>query len=171
MRFECEDVNKNGKTALIGAVEITLAEIVQNGTLLGLEKPLVNGKEKKNGSLVLVASEKQKAKNNVIMDIQPKGLPNLANFLKCTYSTTYYLEIYKGQKGQNAKIYESEWFVGDISKRLDIITLTDSLLCNCNKECPITFKFISRNHFEMVNTEIASLTTNLNRLSLLEIGA
>lgn len=80
------------------------------------------------------------------------------------FSTTYFLEIFRGLPGSNAKIYESEWFVNELNHKFEPIELTDAQLCGADHFSPIEFKMVSRNQYKMLNTEVCSLTTNLNAL-------
>lgn len=83
----------------------------------------------------------------------------------CQYSSTYFLEIYKGPRNQNAKIYESEWNVDEVSKHYNI-NISDAHFCDTNPDMPIEFKFINRNQYMMINTEVAFLMTTLGDLKL-----
>ena len=55
------------------------------------------------------------------------------------------MEIYKGVRGNNAKVYESEWFTNDPNHIFNPIEITDGHLCNGNPELEIEIKFINRN--------------------------
>ncbi len=70
------------------------------------------------------------------------------------------MEIYRGPRGNNAKIYESEWFVNNPDHQFDPIELTDAFLYELDPFMPIEFKFINRNQFQMINTEVCYLETN-----------
>lgn len=80
------------------------------------------------------------------------------------FATTYYMEIYRGVRGNNVKIYESEWFTNEPNHRLAPIHLSDAQLCGNDPTSPIEFKFINRNQFKMTNTEIAYFTTTFKDL-------
>lgn len=69
------------------------------------------------------------------------------------------MEIYKGVRGNNAKVYESEWFTNDPNHIFNPIEITDGHLCNGNPEMEIEIKFINRNQFKMENKEICYIST------------
>ena len=77
------------------------------------------------------------------------------------FVTTYFMEIWRGQRGQNVKVYESEWFTNDPNHQFNQIEITDAALCGTDFSSPIEFKLISRNQFKMVNTEVCYATTSL----------
>jgi hypothetical protein len=54
------------------------------------------------------------------------------------------MEIYRGGRGKNVKIYESPYFVDDPDARFEI-ELSDSQLCGTDPTANIEFKLISRN--------------------------
>ncbi len=113
------------------------------------------------GSLRLLCDEKTKASQKVVLDFQAKGMPSCNNVWACQFSSTYFLEIYRGPRGNNAKIYESTWYVDDENHHFKNVELTDAQLCGCDESCPIEFKFINRNQYHMLNTEVAYLVTTL----------
>jgi hypothetical protein len=55
------------------------------------------------------------------------------------------MEIYRGNKGNDAKIYESEYFVNDPNHEFESIYITDGRLCGGDPNLNITIKFICRN--------------------------
>lgn len=107
-----------------------------------------------NGSLTLLVHETVKSQNKISLNLQALKLPARGSMWEMNFSTTYYLEIYRGQRGNNAKIYESEWFTNDPNHQFDLIELTDDKLCGTDHTAPIEFKFINRNQFKMINTEV-----------------
>ena len=76
------------------------------------------------------------------------------------------MEIYRGLKEHQTKVYESEWFVDEPNHKFAPIELTDAQLCNCDPAMVITFKFIRRNQFLMTNTEVCSTTTSLQAMEM-----
>jgi hypothetical protein len=74
------------------------------------------------------------------------------------------MEIWRGPRGNNVKVYESEYFINEPDHKFDKIEITDSLLCGAKDDSPIEFKFINRNQFKMTNTEICYCTTTLSNL-------
>lgn len=75
------------------------------------------------------------------------GLPQCVDVFKFNFSTTYFMEIYRGERGKNVKIYESSYWVDDLNERFTALTFEDALLCNADPKCPIEFKFINRNQY------------------------
>ena len=73
------------------------------------------------------------------------------------------MEIYRGARGRNVKIYESPYFVDDPNARFDM-EFTDSQLCGANANATIEFKFISRNQYKMTSDEVCYVETNLTEL-------
>lgn len=109
-------------------------------------------------------NETYKAQNTVVIDLEAVRLPDMTSLWKMNFATTYYMEIYRGSRGNNAKIYESEWFTNEPNHFFDKIVLTDAVLCLTDYSYPIEFKFINRNNFKMTNTEVCYLTTNFRDL-------
>lgn len=81
------------------------------------------------------------------------------------FASTYFMEIYRGARGlDNAKIYESEWFTNEPNHHFDLIELSDAQLCGTDHNTPIQFRFINRNQFKMINTEVCYSLTTLREL-------
>jgi hypothetical protein len=120
-------------------------------------------KHTKPGSLQLVVQEKQEAKSNVNIQMQVQGLPERTSLFKCNFATTYFMEIWKGPEGSRAKFYESDFFVDEFTHDFNL-ELTDAVLCNAKKDCPIEFKFINRNQYSMINEEICGVVTTLEEI-------
>jgi len=76
------------------------------------------------------------------------------------------MEVYRGKRDQNAKIFESPYFVEDPLAKIPM-SFTDAQLCNGDQDSPIEIKFISRNQYKMTNTEICYAETTLNALKAL----
>jgi hypothetical protein len=75
------------------------------------------------------------------------------------------MEIYRGKRGSNnAKFWESEYFVDEFDYRFQEMEFTDQDLCNGDENSPIEFKFINRNQYKMENTEIGHVETTLANL-------
>lgn len=79
------------------------------------------------------------------------------------FATTYLLEIYRGVKGNNAKVFESEWFTNEPNHVFEQIKITDSMLCESDS-AEIEIKIINRNQFKMTNKEVCHVSTNLKDL-------
>ena len=84
--------------------------------------------------------------------------------MKFNFSTTYFMEIYKGARGNNVKIYESSYWVDDLDEHFKGLCFDDSLLCKADPNSAIEFKFINRNQYQMINTEIAHIQTTYGEL-------
>ncbi len=79
--------------------------------------------------------------------MQVLGLPQCLSLTKFNFSTTYFMEIWKGPRGANSKIYESNYWVDDLDEHFNNLTFDDAFLCNSDHEYPIEFKFINRNQY------------------------
>lgn len=95
------------------------------------------------------------------MDIEPFELPHRTNIWTCNFSTTYYMEIFRGARGENIKIYESPYLVFGTELRLRDLIFTDSQLCGADPDSPIEFKFIERNQYKMTDVEVGYIQTTL----------
>lgn len=80
------------------------------------------------------------------------------------FTSTYFLEVYRGPRGQNTKVYQSEWWVDEPTKTLEPFEITDQKLFLGNMNLPIELKMFSRNQFTMTNTEICYIETNFAQL-------
>lgn len=98
------------------------------------------------------------------MDLQSLGLPSQKSYRSLNFTTTYFMEIFKGEPGSQVKIYESEWIVDDLKHLYSGLKFSDAHFCNCDLKFPIEIKFISRNQFKMQNTLIASCKTTAGEL-------
>ena len=74
------------------------------------------------------------------------------------------MEIYKGARGKNVKIYESSYFVDEKVIRLEKIRFTEQELNNGEHDATIEIKFMMRNHYKMENQEICYVETTLTSL-------
>lgn len=91
-----------------------------------------------------MVTENASAKFQVALSLKASGLPSQNSFLSMNFATTYVMEIYKGARGNNAKVYESEWFTNDLNHEFDLIHLTDSQICD-SQDSDIEIKIINRN--------------------------
>jgi hypothetical protein len=99
------------------------------------------------------------------MQLAVNGLPSCNSIMQCNFSTTYFLEIYRGARGaNNVKFYESEYFVDEFNYKFAEMEFTDQDLCNGDLDAAIEFKFINRNQYKMDNVEICYFQTTLNEL-------
>jgi hypothetical protein len=112
----------------------------------------------------LKSEEKRNAQNKVTLGLEVQGLPECQNIMKCNFSTTYFMEVLKGPRGNNGKIYESNFFVDQMTHEFQILEFTDQELCNTDAEAPIEIKFVNRNQYQMENTEICFCVTSLAKL-------
>lgn len=71
------------------------------------------------------------------------------------------MEIFKGPKDKQIKVYESEWIIEDLNHQFDNIKFSDAHLCNSDQNYPIEIMFISRNQFLMENKLVTSCKTSL----------
>ena len=74
------------------------------------------------------------------------------------------MEIYRGPRGNNGKIYESDYFVDEMDFEFPTVDFDDQQLCQCDPDSPIEIKFINRNQYQMVNQEICHVVTTLKEL-------
>ena len=132
-----------------------MPELVLKASVKGLNVPLT-GKNKDAGELELILQEPTQARNKYFLELQPIGLPSQKSYTRLNFTTTYFMEIFKGQPGAQVKIYESDWVVDDIDHVYSGIKFSDAHFCNCDLKYPIEIKFISRNQFAMRNKLIAS---------------
>jgi len=144
LKFEVNNINSNGKHQLIGECEISVPELVLKASTKGLNVPLT-GKIKDAGFLEFIVQEPTLARSKYFIDLQPIGLPSQKSYRKLNFTTTYFMEIFKGQPGSQVKIYESEWVVDDLDHLYSGLKFSDAHFCNCDLKCPIEIKFISRN--------------------------
>lgn len=100
----------------------------------------------------------------MILDLEPINLPSTTNIWRCNFATTYFMEIYKGARGKNVKIYESSYFVDEKVIRLEKIRFTEQELNNGEHDATIEIKFMMRNHYKMENQEICYVETTLTSL-------
>lgn len=77
-------------------------------------------------------------------------LPETKSIFQCNLTTTYFMEMWKGDNMGQVKFYESNLWVNEFDQEFSI-TLTDAELCNCDQKLPIWIKFISRNQYKMTN--------------------
>lgn len=98
------------------------------------------------------------------MSISVQGLPQCISISKFNFSTTYFMEIYRGERAKNVKIYESDYWVDDLDTTITGLEFTDAQLCNGDPNSPIEIKFVNRNQYQMVNTEIAYVQTTLKEI-------
>lgn len=160
LRFECNDLDTNNKVDFIGSCEVDLASLVKNCTENSKSFTLGD----KCGSLKIQCNETSKTKERIHLDIQAANMPSMNNIWAFQFSSTYFLEIFRGPRGNNVKIYESEWYVNDPNHRFKGLEFSDSQFCNGDPDMKIEFKFINRNQYMMENTEICYLETSLNEL-------
>lgn len=107
------DIDASKRTTL-GLVEVSLPELMSKAFDNRLTLPLT-GAIKDAGFLTIMLTENAKAKYLVNLGFKASGLPSQNSFLSMNFATTYVLEMYKGSRGNNAKVYESEWFTNDLN--------------------------------------------------------
>lgn len=122
LRFEVNDMDADGSAELVGVYETTLTDLVKEKELS--EKALT-GPHVDAGFLILKAEEKRNAQNKVTLGLEVSGLPECQNIMKCNFSTTYFMEVLKGPRGNNGKIYESNFFVDQMTHEFEILEFTD----------------------------------------------
>jgi hypothetical protein len=81
---------------------------------------------------VLCVTEKCKAKNNVVLNMQAVGLPLTRSMIRMNFNSTYFMEIFRGVDDNQTKVYESEWFTQDADHVFEPIEMTDGRLCNAD---------------------------------------
>ena len=163
LRFEINDLDSDGSQKMIGYIETTLTDLVKNASSSPLEKQLA-GEFTDAGYLSIKASEKRNVSNKVHIDFQAIGLPECQNVQQCNFSTTYFMEIYRGGMSSGAKIYESDFFVDDLNHRFSDLCFTDAELCGTDAGELIGVKFINRNQYKMENKEIACAEFSIDAL-------
>ena len=165
LKFECNNINANGKHQLIGECEITIPELVRKASARGLNVPLT-GKTKDLGTLEFIVQEPTQARSKYYLDLQPLGLPSLKSYRTLNFTSTYFMEIFKGHPGSQVKIFESDWIVDDLKHLYSDLKFSDAHLSNCDPKYPIEIRFISRNQFRMQNTVVAICKTTAAELSV-----
>ena len=163
LKFEVNNVNSNGKHQLIGECEISVPELVLKASVKGLNVPL-SGNIKDAGVLELIVQEPTQARSKYLMELQPIGLPSQKSYRRLNFTSTYFMEIFKGEQGSQVKIFESEWIVDDLNHVYSGLKFSDAHFCNCDLKYPIEVRFISRNQFAMRNTLIANCWTTAAEL-------
>jgi Ca2+-dependent lipid-binding protein len=98
LKFECNNINANGKHQLIGECEITIPELVRKASARGLNVPLT-GKTKDVGILEFIVQEPTQARSKYYLELQPLGLPSQKSYRRLNFTTTYFMEIFKGEVG------------------------------------------------------------------------
>ena len=161
LQFVVHDIDASKKTTL-GLVEVSLSDLMSKAFDNRFTLPLT-GAIKDAGFLTIIVTENAKAKYQVNLALKASGLPSQNSFWSMNFATTYVLEFYKGARGNNAKVYESEWFTNDPNHTFEEIKLTDSQLCD-NNNSDIEIKIINRNQFTMMNKEVCHAITNLQDL-------
>ena len=71
------------------------------------------------GFILINVNEKKSANDVVTLDIEPIKLPTQTNIFKCNFATTYFMEIYRGARDSNVKVFESHYFVDQQVIRLE----------------------------------------------------
>lgn len=145
----------------IGFHECSLAELVRDNKA---DKVALKSEHKDPGHIIIKTSEKKDATARIQLDLQPMKLPAQTNIWACNFSSTYYMEIYRGARGHNAKIYESRYFVDDPTARFEL-DFTDAQLFGCDAATKIEFKFVSRNQYKMTSTEVCYLECTIAELT------
>ena len=78
------------------------------------------------GFLLIGAEEKRSARKKIKMTLAVENLPSCNNIFQCNFSTTYFMEIYRGKRGSNsAKFWESEYFVDEFDYKFAEMEFTD----------------------------------------------
>jgi hypothetical protein len=156
-------LDSDGSSQLIGFHECTLVDLVRHSADDKYSQAL-EGPHDNAGSIVIKAEEKRNASMKVNLDLEVTGLPECTKISKCNFSTTYFMEIYRGPRGNNGKIYESDYFVDEMDFQFPTIEFDDAQLCQREHDSQIEIKFINRNQYQMVNTEVCHCITSLNEL-------
>ena len=121
-------MDSDGSSQLIGAHECTLVDLVRQNSDSKYSKELT-GPHTNAGTIIIMADEKRNASQKVILDFEVNGLPECTKVSKCNFSTTYFMEIYRGPRGNNGKIFESDYFVDEMDYEFPSIDFDDAQLC------------------------------------------
>ena len=104
------------------------------------------------------------------MNFRVVDLPNKRNFLKKYFSSSYFLQIFKGDPEEKdvhrIKVYESDLFVEEFDKEFRV-QFTDEELCDGDFETKFEIKVIHRNLYMLENSEVGSAVTSINRMKKL----
>jgi len=80
------------------------------------------------------------------------------------------MELYRGPRGANGKVFESSFFVDNMNYHFKPLSFTDAQLCGGDPDSPIEIKFINRNQYKMENSEICYAETTLNKIKAQHMG-
>ena len=121
-------MDPDGASNLIGAHECTLVDLVKQSDEDEYSQEL-QGPHGNPGSITIKAEEKRNAQQKISLELEVSGLPECTKVSKCNFSTTYFMEIYRGPRGNNGKIYESDYFVDEMDYEFPLIEFDDQQLC------------------------------------------
>lgn len=104
------------------------------------------------------------------MNFRVVDLPSKRNFLKKYFSTSYFLQIFKGDPTEKdvhqIKMYESDLFVDEFDKEFRV-EFTDEELCDGDFETKFEIRLVHRNLYMLENKEFASAVTTVARMQKL----
>lgn len=126
-------MDADGSNHLIGAHECTLVDLVRQSVEKEYKKEL-ESEHANPGTITLKAEEKRNASQKIIIDFEVLGLPECTKVSKCNFSTTYFMEIYRGPRNKNGKIYESDYFVDEMDYEFPPVEFDDQQLCQCDPD-------------------------------------